>query len=246
MLLMMSSFVGATETGFVENGGVKLHYSIDGEGEPVLLIHGYTVSTDMNWRIPGTIKALEDKYKVISIDNRGHGRSDKPEDPAQYGATMVEDAVKLLDHLKIEKAHVVGYSMGGLITMKLLATHPDRVKSAVIGGMGWMDDSPEQKARYENFNGDYSGRQVSAALKACYQAFWQLGISEAELKAIKTPMTVIIGDGDGLLASRVKPLQAARPDVPVVIIEGANHQTCIFRGPFKDAIRKFIDSQSHE
>ena len=80
---------------------------------------------------------------MIAIDNRGHGRSGKPHEPEKYGIEMVNDAVRLLDEMKIEKAHVVGYSMGGFITNKLVATHPDRLISATLGGAGWAqaDDS---------------------------------------------------------------------------------------------------------
>jgi pimeloyl-ACP methyl ester carboxylesterase len=74
---------------------------------------------------------------VIALDLRGHGASDKPRDPAEYGTPFVADLVRLLDHLGIERAHIVGYSMGAVITLKLLTVHPDRVASAVLGGAGW-------------------------------------------------------------------------------------------------------------
>lgn len=122
---------------FFLSDGVKIHYIVEGEGEPVLLIHGFSASIPMQWGLPGVIKELSKEYQVIAIDNRGHGRSGKPHDPKDYGQKMVEDSVRLLDHLKIKKAHVVGYSMGGFITNKLLATHPDRVISATLGGAGW-------------------------------------------------------------------------------------------------------------
>jgi pimeloyl-ACP methyl ester carboxylesterase len=121
-----------------DSNGVKIHYTVEGKGEPVLLIHGFAANGDFNWRAPGVTKALADKYEVITIDNRGHGASDKPHDPAKYGEEMVEDAVRLLDHLGIKKAHVVGYSMGGMITAKLLTTHPERLLSATLGGHGGL------------------------------------------------------------------------------------------------------------
>jgi len=122
------------EDAFFDSKGVKLHYTVEGKGEPVLLIHGFAANIDFNWVLPGVTKALAKDYQVISIDNRGHGRSDKPHDAKQYGTEMVEDAVRLLDHLKIKKAHVVGYSMGAMVTHKLIATHPDRLLSATLGG----------------------------------------------------------------------------------------------------------------
>jgi pimeloyl-ACP methyl ester carboxylesterase len=119
---------------FFDSNGVKIHYTVEGRGEPVLLIHGFTASAQVQWVLPGITKALAADYRVIALDNRGHGKSDKPHDPKQYGMEMVEDSVRLLDHLKVKKAHVVGYSMGAIITAKLVATHPERVVSATLGG----------------------------------------------------------------------------------------------------------------
>jgi pimeloyl-ACP methyl ester carboxylesterase len=122
---------------------VKIRYTVTGKGEPVVLIHGFTANIETQWALPGVIKALAADYQVIAIDNRGHGKSDKPHDPKKYGTEMVEDAVRLLDHLKIKKAHVVGYSMGAIITKKLLFTHPDRLLSATLGGSGGLREGVE-------------------------------------------------------------------------------------------------------
>jgi len=122
------------EDKFFDSNGVKIRYIIEGKGEPVLLIHGYTANIEKQWGLPGVINALAKYYQVIALDNRGHGKSGKPHDVKKYGMEMVEDAVRLLDHLKIGKAHVVGYSMGAMLTNKLIVTHPDRVLSATLGG----------------------------------------------------------------------------------------------------------------
>jgi len=136
ILLVFSASLKADDRYF-DSDGVKIHYVVEGDGEPVLLIHGFAANIQAQWGLPGVIKDLAKDYQVIAIDNRGHGRSDKPHDPAQYGIQMVEDAVRLLDHMSIDKAHVVGYSMGGFITNKLLATHPERLHTATLGGAGW-------------------------------------------------------------------------------------------------------------
>ncbi len=140
MLLVGGLFVlpgvGVAEQGDFISNGAKIHYVVEGKGEPVLLIHGFTANIDIQWRMPGILPALAKNYRVIAYDNRGHGKSGKPHDPKQYGMDMVEDAVRLLDHLHIKKAHVVGYSMGAMITCKLLVTHPDRLRSATLGGAG--------------------------------------------------------------------------------------------------------------
>jgi pimeloyl-ACP methyl ester carboxylesterase len=126
----------AAQDKFFDSNGVKIRYTVEGEGEPVLLIHGFTADIEKQWVLPGVSKALAKNYRVIALDNRGHGKSDKPHDPKKYGLEMVEDAVRLLDHLKIDKAHVVGYSMGAMLTGKLLVTHPERLRSATLGGAG--------------------------------------------------------------------------------------------------------------
>ena len=150
-LLAAPSSVRA-EDQFFDSNGVRIHYIVEGQGEPVVLIHGFTADIDKNWRTgfaagpqnnrqgPRIVQALARNYRVIALDNRGHGKSDKPHDTKQYGLEMVEDIVRLLDHLKIKKAHVVGYSMGAIITFKLLATHPDRLLSATLGGHSGIRD----------------------------------------------------------------------------------------------------------
>lgn len=123
---------------YFDSDGVKIHYTMQGKGKPLVLIHGFTASIDTNWRLPGIIEALANDFQVIAVDARGHGKSDKPHDPAAYGPRMGEDVIRLLDHLGIMKAHIAGYSMGGAITLQLLTTYPDRFLSAVLGGAGWQ------------------------------------------------------------------------------------------------------------
>lgn len=128
---------GRVKGSFFDSNGVKIHYTDESSGEPVVLVHGYGADADNNWRIPGVTQALKKHYRVIALDNRGHGLSDKPHDPGMYGLEMVRDIPRLLDHLKIEKAHVVGYSMGGFITLKLITMFPERLLSAAPCGAGW-------------------------------------------------------------------------------------------------------------
>ena len=119
---------------FFESDGVRLHYTDEGAGEPVILIHGFATNADLNWRVPGITQALAEDYRAIALDVRGHGLSDKPHGVDQYGTKMVNDVIRLMDHLEIEKAHVVGYSMGGFITLKLITMYPDRIISAAPCG----------------------------------------------------------------------------------------------------------------
>lgn len=137
-------FLARASGAYFDSDGVRMFYTDQGEGEPVILIHGFAVQGDFNWRRPGVIKQLARRFRVIVPDLRGHGRSDKPHDPAQYGREMVEDVVRLMDHLGIEKAHVAGYSLGGFLTLKLAAMHPDRLITASPLGAGW--ERPEESA----------------------------------------------------------------------------------------------------
>jgi pimeloyl-ACP methyl ester carboxylesterase len=138
VLLAAASVAGAApQQGQFLSNGVKIHYITQGQGEPVILIHGFSASAYLNWVMPQVFDKLSKHYQVIALDNRGHGQSGKPHEIDKYGPEMVEDVVRLMDHLKIEKAHIIGYSMGGFITEKLIVTHPERILSAVVGGAGW-------------------------------------------------------------------------------------------------------------
>jgi pimeloyl-ACP methyl ester carboxylesterase len=129
-----------------DSNGVKIRYVTEGKGEPVVLIHGWMSDSSMwgqdksgNTRLDTT---GADGFQLIALDCRGHGKSDKPHDPEKYGPEMAADVVRLLDHLKIEKAHLIGYSSGAFIAGKVAATHPERVLSVVYAGqapviVGW-------------------------------------------------------------------------------------------------------------
>jgi pimeloyl-ACP methyl ester carboxylesterase len=117
---------------FFDSNGVRLRYIEQGQGAPVVLIHGYTGTLDRHWIAPGVFGELAKEHRVIALDCRGHGKSDKPHDSRAYGAEMGQDVVRLLDHLKIGRAHVVGYSMGAIIAGHLLTTNPDRFITATL------------------------------------------------------------------------------------------------------------------
>ncbi len=127
--------VGATDEVFDSNG-VKIRYVTEGTGVPVVLIHGWMGDSSMWGRdLAGNtkLKGVEG-FQLIALDCRGHGKSDKPQDPQKYGTEMAADVVRLLDHLKIDKAHLVGYSSGSFIAGKVAGTCPERILSVVYGG----------------------------------------------------------------------------------------------------------------
>lgn len=129
---------------FKTSDGVKIHFMVKGKGTPVILIHGYTGSAEGNWFSNGIADALAVNHMVIAIDCRNHGLSDKPQ---PMGPGKAEDVVELMDHLKIQKAHLHGYSMGGGIVGRLMAMIPDRIITAGFGGSGIQEVDPEWRAK---------------------------------------------------------------------------------------------------
>ncbi len=130
-----------------DSNGVKIRYVTEGKGTPVVLIHGWMGDSSMWGRDQSgntKLKGLEG-FQVIALDCRGHGKSDKPHELEKYGPEMAADVVRLLNHLKLEKAHLIGYSSGAFIAGKVAATHPDRVLSIVYGGQAPLLAAPEAK-----------------------------------------------------------------------------------------------------
>jgi pimeloyl-ACP methyl ester carboxylesterase len=126
---------------FTTSDGVKIHYMQLGQtGSYVVLIHGYTGSAEGNWFRNGIATALAASHRVVALDCRNHGRSDKPQ---INGPGKAEDVIELMDRLHIQKAHLHGYSMGGAITGTLLASHPDRFLTAAFGGSGFPEVDPD-------------------------------------------------------------------------------------------------------
>src|SRR5690242_5461405 len=118
--------------------GLDIAFLDEGEGEPIVLVHGFASNKEVNWVAPGWITTLTRAgRRAIALDNRGHGASGKLYDPAAYhSAIMAEDVRALLNHLGLPRADVMGYSMGARITALLVLAHPDRVRAAVLGGLG--------------------------------------------------------------------------------------------------------------
>jgi pimeloyl-ACP methyl ester carboxylesterase len=155
---------------FLDSGGVKIRYVIAGKGEPVVLIHPFAASAEI-WE--PIIKDLSQNYRVIAMDCRGHGKSDKPHDPKQYGIKMVDDVVRLLDQLEMKKATIVGYSMGGSIAIKMLTEHPDRFRAAIIGGsLGFTRYESEHDEAPRLGPSLLSGMPLSEAMIASAPADW--------------------------------------------------------------------------
>ena len=133
---------------YVNNNGIQIHYHVDGEGPPLVLMHGFTLSLE-SWREFGYVEALKDDYRLILVDSRGHGASDKPHDPKNYEMDLrVSDIVTVLDELGIRKAHYLGHSMGGRIGYGIARYAPERFHSLVIGGSGPYQSNPQEPGPY--------------------------------------------------------------------------------------------------
>jgi pimeloyl-ACP methyl ester carboxylesterase len=127
---------------YCDNEGVSIYYEVEGEGPPLVLLHGLSGSLEL-WRDAGYVEALKDDYQIILIDARGHGKSDKPHDPEAYRLDlMVADVVAVLDDLQLGKAHFLGFSMGGLIGWGIAKHTPERFHSLLIQDNPCMISTP--------------------------------------------------------------------------------------------------------
>jgi pimeloyl-ACP methyl ester carboxylesterase len=219
--------------------GVKIHFLVAGQGEPVVLIHGLHSSAEINWKLTGVVAELAKDHQVIAFDLPGHGRSDRPENEDAYGLQLVEDVVLLLDHLKIEKAHVVGYSLGGMVALKFLAKHPDRSLSGTIGGMGWFREGSRLQELWDRMPAPEGRRTPPAFIRGV----GKLALTARELKSIKVPVEIVIGDRDPVRPLYVLPLQQVRKDWPVVEIRDAGHINCIIKQQFRQEIAAWVRKQ---
>ena len=221
---------------------VKIHYLVAGHGTPVVLIHGFSGTAEGNWFLNGVGQALAKNHQVIAIDCRGHGQSDKPYDPAMYGDRLWKDVVELMDHLGIKRAHIHGYSMGGMITAQLLAHHPERFITAAFGGSGIRETDPKWVAKLpKDKEGsdpqEAEGRKKLAAnpardqkaLDAIRQSFLARRQLAIDLAKIDIPVLAINGEFDAPNA-KVTRMQRELKNFKSVILPGKSHLTAIMAG----------------
>lgn len=239
--------------------GFELAYFDKGEGEPVLLIHGFASNAKVNWEVPGWVHFLNEAgFRTIAIENRGHGHSTKSRDPKDYFPTlMAADALALLDHLDISSAHVMGYSMGARISAFLAVQAPLRVRSLIFGGLGFgmvegvgdwdpiadallaPDPAVIAHARGAAFRkfADQT-RSDRLALAACIQTSRQL-VKPGELRKLVMPVLVAAGSKDDI-AGDVFELAALMPDARGFVIEGRDHMLAVGDRTFKKAVLEFL------
>ena len=242
--------------------GVEIAYQQWGEGKPILLIHGFASNMNVNWRDTGWVGTLSDAgYRVIAIDNRGHGESEKLYDKARYLAPMMaEDARRLLDHLQIEQTAVMGYSMGARIAAFLTMHNPARVASVVFAGMasnlvngvGGADaigqallapslaDVTDREARGFRIFAD-STKADKLALAACILSS-RVKIKAEALAAIQCPALVVAGELDEVAGS-VDGLVAMLPRARGVVLPNRNHMNAVGDSIYKAAVLEFLSEQ---
>lgn len=227
--------------------------------ETILLIHGFASSLHVNWVSPGWVKTLTDAgYRVVALDNRGHGRSSVSYDPDDYAPEeMAGDAAALLAHLGIERAHVMGYSMGARIAAFLALAEPETVASLVFGGLGigmvtgvgdWdpiatalRTDDPTSivSARARSFRAfaDQT-RSDRQALAACIQTSRTL-LSRSDIGRILQPTLVAVGSNDDIGGSADE-LAALMPNATAFTIEGRDHMLAVGDRTFKARVLEFL------
>ena len=245
-----------------ESDGVEIAYETLGEGEPILLIHGFASNRRVNWVSPGWTSLLTGAGRqVIALDNRGHGESQKLHDPAAYGApVMAEDAARLLGHLGIGRADVMGYSMGARIAAFLAMNHPSLVRSVVFAGLGErmitgvggaeavaraleadsVDEVTEPGPRAFRLFADANGSDRTA-LAACMRSSRQRITAEA-LAGIAVPVLVAVGTEDDI-AGPPEPLAAVLRHGRALAIPGRDHMKAVGDKVYKQGVLDFLASR---
>jgi pimeloyl-ACP methyl ester carboxylesterase len=245
-----------------DSEGVRISYLDEGEGEPILLIHGFASNVAANWIDPQWVRTLTQAgRRVIAFDNRGHGESDKLYEPERYGAPeMAEDARRLLDHLGIERADVLGYSMGARIAAFLAFAHPERVRSVVFGGLGinmvrgMIGSGPLAKAleapRLEDVTNDTArsfrifAEQTKSDLKAlaaCMRGPRER-VPREKLGEIAVPVLVAVGSKDVIGGSGAA-LAELIPSAQFLEITGRDHMKAVGDSRFKQGVLDFLTSR---
>ena len=148
---------------YADNDGVRIHYEVRGEGTPLVLLHGFGVSGDA-WHTGGHVDALADAFQVITMDARGHGRSDKPHDLSSYSLLKrVSDVTSVLDAVGVDTAHLLGYSLGGVTGFGLSKYAPERFRSVIVlGAHPYSEEYPED---FEEWGQRYIDHGVAAAIE---------------------------------------------------------------------------------
>jgi pimeloyl-ACP methyl ester carboxylesterase len=252
---------------FFVSGDARLRYREAGTGEAVVLLHGMTLSLD-DWAANGVGDSLARGHRVIALDERGHGRSAAFTDPARYGAAMADDVVRLLDHLRVRRAHLVGHSMGGLVATSVAARYPERVASAALlappiyadsaafaratgpwiadleGGAGWVRFfrwlvPAMPAAEAERVSAALLAATAPAQSVAIWRSLGALTPPAERIAASRVPVLVAVGTSDPLLENG-RALAARWPGARLLEVPGADHGGVIARPEVLAALRAMM------
>src|SRR5579863_17337 len=244
------------------NDGVEIAFVDEGAGEPIVLVHGFASNKEINWVGPGWVGPLTRAgRRVVALDNRGHGASTKLYDPAAYhSAIMAEDVRALIEHLGLRRADVMGYSMGARIAAFLALSHPNLVRSAVLGGLGirlvegvglpdtiadaleapsLADISDPTAAMFRAFA--EQTKSDLRALAACLRGSRQT-LNRAEVGRIAVRVLVAVGSEDPIAGSP-QALAALIPGAQALTIPGRDHMSAVGDRVFKSAVLEFLSNQ---
>jgi pimeloyl-ACP methyl ester carboxylesterase len=245
------------------NGAVEIAYLDEGEGDPIVLIHGFASSKNVNWVYPTWVSDLrKDGRRVIALDNRGHGESAKLYDPAEYSiSAMAGDALALMDHLDIARADVMGYSLGARIAAWLGLKQPARLRSAILGGIGiamiegggpgenvataleapTLEDVTDPVGRTFRAFADQT-RSDRLALAACLRGSRGL-MSREEAAAIAVPVLIAVGTADEVAGS-AQALGKIIPGSEVLDIPNRDHMRAVGDKVYKAGVTDFLSRRS--
>jgi pimeloyl-ACP methyl ester carboxylesterase len=257
----------ADQAGYFDSGGVKIRYVMRGQGEPVILLHGFIFSAKSNWIDGGVFEALSQDYRVVALDLRGHGESGKPHDAGSYGLEMINDVLRLMDHLKIERAHLIGYSLGGILALKLIEVAPERLLSIVLGGAGWVREGDHRwTALAEMLEKIKPGESISShfwpkeserpprevqqivdnndpvALAALSRGMPDVTVTEDVLRSNRVPILGLFGEHDPQQAEGAS-MKGVASNFTMQVVPGLDHNTLAGSEEFRSAIRKFISKR---
>ncbi|MGI9383217.1 MAG: alpha/beta fold hydrolase [Methyloligellaceae bacterium] len=243
-----------------DSDGIAIAYLDEGEGDPILLIHGFATNVALNWVAAGWIRTLTAAgFRVIAFDNRGHGESEKLYDIEGYGASlMAGDALRLLDHLEIVRADIMGYSMGARIAAFLTLEAPERVRSVVFAGLGInmvrgvgapgpiaraleapsASDVTNATARSFRLFAESTGGDLKA-LAACMRSTREKITAEA-LATLRLPALVAVGTEDVIGGSAAE-LAALIPGAEALEIPGRDHLRAIPDRTYKAGVLAFLE-----
>jgi len=237
------------ENQYFDSDGVRIRYIELGSGEPVIAIHGYTRNSDA-WL--ERIADLAESHRLILFDQRGHGLSDKPHSVSEYGREMGHDVIRLMDHLNIPRAHILGYSLGVAPIGMLITENETRFISAVFGGGAarWEWGSPTDLSNQHGYERMLSsprqlrsrpalGGQDQIALANLRLAEKNLVVSKERLSNTSLPILSIVGSEDPAMEA-VMEFKNVVPAMELVVIEGASHLSTPGRPEFVRSIQDFL------